>query len=57
MEQIIALIGMDIKRVNVIIFNMFKKANERLRMVSSKTEDIKKDPNQNSREEKLQCLK
>lgn len=42
MHQIIALVGMDNKTVNVIIFNMFKEANGRLRMVNSKTEDVKK---------------
>lgn len=41
MKQIIMLAGMYIKTVNKIIFNMLKKVNGRLTMVSGKIEDIK----------------
>lgn len=48
MHQIMELVGMDIKTVNVMIFNMFKEANGRLRIVSSKTKDIKNPREENS---------
>lgn len=36
MKQIIVLAGMYIKTVNIIIFNMLKKVNERLTMIMTK---------------------
>lgn len=46
------MVDRDIKTILITVFHMFKKLEERLKMISRDMEDILKDLNLTSRDEK-----